>query len=161
MRFSFLPLAALSLSVAACSVSTVDPSSEGEPTFTAADVRPGIEGKWTGTVSGKPFTVTLAYKAAGVEKKCSNRTLAAGSVSIACIDVSSLELEGNLVEGDDTVPVNGQLSIYERTYQNRGELTLQGSTKASIRFNAMLADGKLDGSLQREDGTSVEVVLAR
>jgi len=162
MRFSFVVLGlGLVLSTAACSVTATN-SEEDAPTFSASDVKPSIEGTWSGTANGKPVKVTLTYVAGGVKSQCSNRTLSEpGSVRYTCIDVSTLNLGGDITLDGATTVVNGQLLVMEKTFQNRGELSLQGATKTTTRLNAMLRDGKLEGSLALDDGASVDVTLTR
>ncbi len=165
MRSSFLPVAfTLFASTVGCSVTTSP--EEGVPTFTADEVRPSIEGTWNGTIteggSQKPLKLTLKYVKGGVTTQCSNRTLnEPGALRINCVDVSTLNLEGDIALNGQITVVNGSFMIMESKFQNRGEVSLQSPAKTTTRLDAMLANGKLEGSLTLEEGKSITIALAR
>jgi hypothetical protein len=163
MRLSLL---ALFFAAAACS-STGTSSSE-TPTFTAAEVRPSIEGTWNGTAvqagTSKPVKLTLTYAPTAASTKCSNRTLSAGELDLACVDVSTVNLTASLVRETVTTSMSGSLLVTDLKYQNRGDLSLQagvGTGATSDRLSARLDQGKLTGSLNLADGTSLELTLSR
>ncbi len=159
MRFS---LFALLFATAACSSSSS--SSTETPTFTAAEVRPSIEGTWNGTVlqggASKPVKLTLTYAPTAASTKCSNRTLD-GELDLSCIDVSTVNLTASLVRDTVTTSMSGSLLVTDLKYQSRGDLSLQAGAGTSDRLNARLDQGKLTGNLNLADGSSIELTLTR
>lgn len=158
MRLS-LTVTGLVMLVAGCASSS---SSSGEtPTFTAADVKPTIEGSWKGPlVKGAvstDTTLTLAYAAPSsttVKSQCSNRTLQndepEGTLHPTCVDVSNVNLTGVLAIPTSSTNLSGNLMITDTTYKGRGELSLQDA--ANNRVSARLEDGKLIGTATLSTG---------
>jgi hypothetical protein len=163
MRRTLLALAALLLGTPSCSASS---GASEAPTFTAAEVRPSIEGTWNGTFvqGGTPraLKLVLTYVASNVATKCSNRTLG-GALDLACVDVSTVNLTANLTRDATTSAMSGSFLITELKYQNRGDLSLQGAPggAATDRFNGRLDQGKVTGTLSLADGSNVDVTLTR
>ncbi len=162
MRLSLL---ALCFVAAGCSSSST--SSSETPTFTAAEVRPSIEGTWNGTAlqagASKPVKLTLTYAPTAASTKCSNRTLS-GDLDLACIDVSTVNLTASLVRETVTTSMSGSLLVTDAKYQNRGDLSLQAGADTSAfsdRLNARLDQGKLTGTLNLADGTRLDLTLTR
>ena len=160
-------LSLLALFFVAAGCSSTSSSSSETPTFTAAEVRPSIEGTWNGAAvqagASKPVKLTLTYAPTAASTKCSNRTLA-GELDLACVDVSTVNLTASLVRETVTTSMSGSLLVTDLKYQNRGDLSLQagpGAAATSDRLNARLDQGKLTGSLNLADGTSLELTLTR
>lgn len=161
MRLSLL---AFFFAVAGCSSTS---SSSETPSFTAAEVRPSIEGTWNGTAvqagASKPVKLTLTYVPTAASTKCSNRTLD-GELDLSCVDVSTVNLTASLVRETVTTSMTGSLLVTDLKYQSRGDLSLQagnGAGATSDRLSARLDQGKLTGSLNLADGTSLELTLTR
>ena len=150
-----LTLIVTGLALLAFSCSSSGSSSGETQTFTAAEVKPTIEGAWKGSLvkgaDSTATTLTLTYAApsdATVKSLCSNRTLNSdepeGTLQPSCFDVSNVNLKGVLVIPTSSTNVSGTLMITEATYTGRGEVSLQDA--ANNRINARLEDGKLVGT---------------
>lgn len=161
LLFPFATVVATSL-IVACSSSS---SSGDTPTFTAADVKPTIEGTWKGVLvkgtESAQGTLKLTYAPASTNVKtaCSNRTLSEGSdLAPRCIDVSTLPLAGTLTLESVSTPLSGSMMVMELTYRGRGDVSLQDSS--NNRVNAQLESGKLTGTATLSSGT-YDFVLTR